>query len=923
MIRLVNVLKQGLLTILLSIVLMSVQALRVQAAVPFTDVVFSTTTPYWNGSMDDNTDSFGITNIPDITIFFEPGFGNIQVDSQVFQVPNSSGLGISSRNKSINWFHLSSFDNAIDFDINSFQIYSAASSSVDLKIYGFMDAFDAYELAESGDTSPTMTVSMAKISTTVTVSSGWNTISLTGFTGISSLFMDTPENSEMYFNHFSIRKSPIYIITKNPSDSTKFDVTNGTGSAILNGTSKSWVEAMSSIDYDNGDSTTSLIQLGVTGTPLSMSSAQIEGNKLISGIYSGSVVFTVVNNNPIGFTIKDSVVSFDGLSIDNVNVYGTYIPVDIRTASSTLNFKSRSLISSKYTDTYPQSGSYLIRNSGTLNIEGGTLKGDPENRFAIGNQVTGILNVSGGLVESQYNDLNEFGAAISNSGTLNVSGSASIVSTGYGVDDNDGTISISGGEIKATGLGTSIYLQNTGSDSTKTSLNIAGGLITSENNTLYVSGGSGKVLISGGTIKSTDTTSAGSGVRVGYGYTGNFIWSGGTIQSVNENTLYVDKVGTSTDLAKITIGSNNFYSHSDAELRIRAPYVSNIYEASPSSMISNGEITVMNISTGYGFAGWFSEQSRTNAVVSTQNTSSGVSINTISSASNLYVKLLSSNATITSVSSHYTVNPSTNTIVKNQTVIDDTVTVTDFISKLSKDASASWKVISSSETAIFDSANAKSNTDNLSVGDKLMVKAADGTVKTYAITVEVSNVVIPSLTSSSYDVNTGILSVTGENFLALSGSSNDILANKFTLRGEGGSTYTLTDTSNVEISSATQFSLSLSSTDKAAVNLLLNKNGLSSTSGTSYNLSALEDWNGGASSSLLIADLSNNSITVTGIISVSSPVTNAVIAIPSTHTTLETLPNTGNGDSSTYILRNLLTVGSILALILSAMKKQK
>ncbi len=86
--------------------------------------------------------------------------------------------------------------------------------------------------------------------------------------------------------------------------------------------------------------------------------------------------------------------------------------------------------------------------------------------------------------------------------------------------------------------------------------------------------------------------------------------------------------------------------------------------------------------------------------------------------------------------------------------------------------------------------------------------------------------------------------MTGTGFTALNGAANDIVANKFTLTGEGGSTFTLTDTSNVEITSGTSFTLVLSATDKSYVNQVINKSGSSSTGGSTYNLAAAEDGDG-------------------------------------------------------------------------------
>src|SRR3546814_9309123 len=77
---------------------------------------------------------------------------------------------------------------------------------------------------------------------------------------------------------------------------------------------------------------------------------------------------------------------------------------------------------------------------------------------------------------------------------------------------------------------------------------------------------------------------------------------------------------------------------------------------------------------------------------------------------------------------------------------------------------------------------------------------------------------LPTITSATYDAATGELVVTGANFKTLSGDDNDIVAEKFTFTGEGGETHTLANTPNVEILSSTEFTLTLSATDRKAVN---------------------------------------------------------------------------------------------------------
>jgi gliding motility-associated-like protein len=132
--------------------------------------------------------------------------------------------------------------------------------------------------------------------------------------------------------------------------------------------------------------------------------------------------------------------------------------------------------------------------------------------------------------------------------------------------------------------------------------------------------------------------------------------------------------------------------------------------------------------------------------------------------------------------------------------------------------------------------------------------------------VAASNVAVPAITSATYNASTGSLVVTGSGFLSLNGAANDIVANKFTITGDGGATYTLTDTPNPEINSGTAFTLALSSTDKGGVNAIVNKNGTSSIGGTTYNLAAAEDWAAGADPAVVTADVTGNGITASNVI---------------------------------------------------------
>ncbi|MCP4047285.1 MAG: DUF4214 domain-containing protein, partial [Gammaproteobacteria bacterium] len=131
-------------------------------------------------------------------------------------------------------------------------------------------------------------------------------------------------------------------------------------------------------------------------------------------------------------------------------------------------------------------------------------------------------------------------------------------------------------------------------------------------------------------------------------------------------------------------------------------------------------------------------------------------------------------------------------------------------------------------------------------------------------TITASNVAVPTITGADYDCNTNVLTVTGSGLLQKSGPSNDIDISTLTITGEGGAgaAYTLTSASDVEITSGTQFSITLSGADLNNVEALLNNDGGTSSGGAIYNLAAGEDWARGADAGVDVIDDSGNGITV-------------------------------------------------------------
>jgi len=123
--------------------------------------------------------------------------------------------------------------------------------------------------------------------------------------------------------------------------------------------------------------------------------------------------------------------------------------------------------------------------------------------------------------------------------------------------------------------------------------------------------------------------------------------------------------------------------------------------------------------------------------------------------------------------------------------------------------------------------------------------------------VNVTGVPQPVLSTVSYNAASGQLSLIGSN---LTSSAGAYLVTDFSLKGDGGVSYTLTSGSTVTgTPTATGVTIQLSAADQLAIDGLLNKAGTQANDGvTNYNLSAAIGWDTGASA------ISKQAVTVTG-----------------------------------------------------------
>ncbi|MDD4914112.1 MAG: hypothetical protein PHW13_03610 [Methylococcales bacterium] len=142
--------------------------------------------------------------------------------------------------------------------------------------------------------------------------------------------------------------------------------------------------------------------------------------------------------------------------------------------------------------------------------------------------------------------------------------------------------------------------------------------------------------------------------------------------------------------------------------------------------------------------------------------------------------------------------------------------------------------------------------------------AAAAAVATDAVSV--SNVTAPSIANVNYDAATGVFTVTGGNFTN-HGGNNGIALGDFTLSAGSGSYAFSAANDTVGNLSASAFTITLNSADRATVNAFVDANGSSSLAGAAYNFSAGANWDSNSGSAFTSNAVSVNGVppTLTGV----------------------------------------------------------
>lgn len=308
---------------------------------------------------------------------------------------------------------------------------------------------------------------------------------------------------------------------------------------------------------------------------------------------------------------------------------------------------------------------------GTVTITGGVVRAtatsDDSDNYGIYND-NGTLNISGGTVSSAGQRTALTSAIyVKNSSSVNISGTASIIGTKYGIynastkTSGNGAVYLNGGTVRANGVGE--YGAIGISNQTTGLVTIAAGTVEA-NYTASVAvenKSTGTIEISGGTVQGIGTTLS-HGMKNQYGGTlnvsGGIVSSAGTIItaaaidlgrisgstistavisgtariiSANNNTVKITR-NTTADVEKITVFGKSINSDTLAEIVVTGATVESKKEINADNY-GSATVTAANFTADNSFIGWMSDSART---VSISNTN-GATISSLTTGDNAAV----------------------------------------------------------------------------------------------------------------------------------------------------------------------------------------------------------------------------------------------------------------------------------------------
>ena len=274
--------------------------------------------------------------------------------------------------------------------------------------------------------------------------------------------------------------------------------------------------------------------------------------------FNGGTIIQSQNNSSLVYN-KIGTINIDGINLTNKGV--AVQNGDHDNTMAILNINSGTISSEEDS---------AIRNYATVNHSGGTVSSNTTSKVTVANQATGSYTLNGGTIKSLTNTVNNVGAFVMTSGTMNTDGN---YPTYY---NNGGTSTLKGGNISGLGpqalisnaSGTvnfeGINLENDGAiilnKTASASANFSSGTINSK--TTYTIANIGTFSQTGGTIKTENTTSGKNYVIYNNG--GIYNLKGGNILTTSDGILVYNYKGTSNIESSLTTDNIFLYNGSSS-----------------------------------------------------------------------------------------------------------------------------------------------------------------------------------------------------------------------------------------------------------------------------------------------------------------------------------------------------------------------
>ena len=321
-----------------------------------------------------------------------------------------------------------------------------------------------------------------------------------------------------------------YYINLPISTSTKNYMINGNNDCnVADNSSVYFATLADAFNYEGNNYTVCVIEGCVDSSTATLAS----GKTVILDLNGKTITRTAYTTNNGALTIRGTSGTFtaNASTVGDKTIIINNGTLNIGASGST-GFTISKTYNSGTTSYYTK---YLISNSGTLNIVGGTVQSTDRAVWSVG-----TLNMTGGTVK-----------------TIAADGGAPIY-----INSNSGNTSatISGGTVTSAGTEanwTRIPIWITGSNTT--TLNISG---SSTNITglggIYIYGGTANITVSGGTISATSGDNAYSAIKYQTGTSGMLKITGGTIQNSSDDydTIQLNGIVSTTTMSGGTVKNN-------------------------------------------------------------------------------------------------------------------------------------------------------------------------------------------------------------------------------------------------------------------------------------------------------------------------------------------------------------------------------